>query len=120
MTAETNYWYALFLLGDKISFSGGSAEFSGNPAIKANKDSLATIAFEGVTVKAGDSAENAAAIKAPTNKTELEAHKYYKIEKTTVEPEKYDLWVSGIQVTSENASDVLGNGKFRLMKAQKH
>ena len=29
MTAETNYWYALFLLGDKISFSGGSAEFFG-------------------------------------------------------------------------------------------
>ena len=119
MTAVTNYWYALFLLGDKISFSGGSAEFSGNPAIKANKDSLATIAFEGVTVKAGDSAENAAAIKAPTNKTELEAHKYYKIEKTTVEPEKYDLWVGGIQVTSENASDVLGNGKISFNESTK-
>ena len=119
MTAVTDYWYALFLLGDKISFSGGSAEFSGNPAIKANKDSLATIAFEGVTVKAGDSAENAAAIKAPTNKTELEAHKYYKIEKTTVEPEKYDLWVGGIQVTSENASDVLGNGKISFNESTK-
>ena len=119
MTAETNYLYALFLLGDKISFSGGSAEFSGNPAIKANKDSLTTIAFEGVTVKAGDSAENAAAIKAPTNKTELEAHNYYKIEKTMVGPEKYDLWVGGIQVTSENASDVLDNGKISFNESTK-
>lgn len=97
---------------DTLKFTGGTAELFGKEkAIDSGNAKFDFSGFKNYAISAGKSAGVAEKLsQVPATAEEIGAHKYYKIEKTAAPAQEYDLWISGVQVTSTNADDVLKDG----------
>lgn len=97
---------------DTLKFTGGTAELFGKEkAIDSGNAKFDFSGFKNYAISAGESAGVAEKLsQVPATAEEIGTHKYYKIEKTAAPAQEYDLWISGVQVTSTNADDVLKDG----------
>lgn len=97
---------------DTLKFTGGTAELFGKEkAIDSGNAKFDFSGFKNYAISAGESAGVAEKLsQVPATAEEIGIHKYYKIEKTAAPAQDYDLWISGVQVTSKNADDVLKDG----------
>ena len=106
----TKMRYGIFSLNDLI-ITGGVVEAINDSGAAINKKPVFQIddSYSGFyKVRAGASLNDSTFYDITVDETVYTNNQYVKIEPYT----EYDIWVAGVQVTSANKHDVLGNGKI--------